>query len=154
MEIHETNKDFSYRRMFGKLREQGFTVNKKKVQRIMQKNNLQVTAFTRKSRKYSSYKGKIGKIAPNRIHRHFETKILHQKIATDTTELKNYEVDSKGRMVIRKLYFDPFMDMCNREILSYGIPQQPSALGIMGALITAGCPYRLVFFQTDGGRSG
>lgn len=39
-------------------------VNKKKVQRIMQKFNLQVTAFTIKSRKNSSYKGKVGTVAP------------------------------------------------------------------------------------------
>ena len=64
----------------------------------MQKLGLQVTSYTRKSRKYSSYKGKIGTIAPNRIRRRFHTKILHQKITTDTTEFKYYEVDSKGHM--------------------------------------------------------
>ncbi len=87
----------------------------------MQKLGLQVTSFTRKSRKYSSYKGKVGRVASNRIHRRFHTHILHQKITTDTTEFKYYEVDKKGRMVIKKLYLDPFMDMCNGEILSYSI---------------------------------
>ena len=67
---------------------QGILVNKKKVQRIMQKRNLQVTSFTRKSRKYSSYKGRVGTIAPNRIKRRFHTHIPHQKITTDTTEFK------------------------------------------------------------------
>ena len=28
---------------------------------------------------------------------------------------------------MHKLYLDPFMDMCNGEILSYGIDQRPSA---------------------------
>ena len=85
----------------------------------MQKLGLQVTSFTRKSRKYSSYKGKVGKVAPNRIHRRFKTHIPHQKITTDTSEFKYYEIDEKGRMIIKKLYLDPFMD-CNREIISYG----------------------------------
>ena len=121
----------------------------------MQKLNIQVTSFTRKSRKYSSYKGKVGKVAPNRIHRHFDTKILHQKITTDTTEFKYYEVDDKGRMIIKKLYLDHFMDMCNREILSYGISQHPSAANIMGALkqtieITSNCPYRRTFHSDQG----
>ena len=40
---------------------------KKKVQRIIQKLGFQVTSFTRKSRRYNSYKGNVGKIAPNRI---------------------------------------------------------------------------------------
>ena len=48
--------------MTGELKNQGICVNKKKVQRIMQKLSLQVTSFTRKSRKYSSYKGKVGTI--------------------------------------------------------------------------------------------
>ncbi|CAG9701641.1 hypothetical protein CNEO4_1270002 [Clostridium neonatale] len=37
-------------------------------------------------------------------------------------------------MIIKKLYLDPFMDMCNREILSYRIFQYPSADNIMRAL--------------------
>ena len=69
MEIRKFNKDYGYRRMVGELRNQGYVINKKKVQRIMQKLNLQVSSFTRKSRKYSSYKGTVGKVAQNRIKR-------------------------------------------------------------------------------------
>lgn len=96
-------------------------VNHKKVQRIVQQLAIQVNSFTRKSRKYSSYKGKLGKIVPNRINRRFNTSIPYQKITTDTTEFKYYKVDEKGRMVINKLYLDPFMDLFNREIISYSI---------------------------------
>ncbi len=56
MEIRKNNKDFGYRRIYGELRKRGIVVNKKKVQRMVQKLGLQVTSFTRKSRKYSSYK--------------------------------------------------------------------------------------------------
>jgi len=155
LQIHEEHKDFGYRRMYGELRKQGFLVNKKKVQRIMQKFNLQVTSFTRKSRKYSSYKGKVGKVAPNRIHRRFDTKIPHQKITTDTTEFKYYEIDTKGRMIVKKLYLDPFMDMCNREIISYTISPKPSAMNIMDALnkaieVTSDCIYRRTFHSDQG----
>lgn len=87
LEIRELNKDYGYRRMLGELRNQGYVINKKKVQRIMQKLGLQVTSFTRKSRKYSSYKGKVGTVAPNRIRRRFNTPIPHQKITTDTSSL-------------------------------------------------------------------
>ena len=132
--IRKDNKDFGYRRIYGQLRKQGLVVNKKRVQRIVQKLGIQVQSFTRKSRKYSSYKGKVGKVAPNRIHRRFEIHIPHQKITTDTSEFKYYEVDEKGRMVIKKLYLDPFMDLCNREIVSYGISKRPSAESIMKAL--------------------
>ncbi|MBF1172291.1 MAG: IS3 family transposase [[Eubacterium] sulci] len=155
LEIRERNKDYGYRRMLAELRNQGYSINKKKVQRIMQKLGLQVTSFTRKSRKYSSYKGKVGTVAPNRIKRRFNTHIPHQKITTDTTEFKYYEVDSKGHMTMHKLYLDPFMDMCNGEILSYGIDKHPSAKNIMDALehaiaITSDCPYRRTFHSDQG----
>lgn len=90
--IRDEHENFGYRRIHGELLNRGILVNKKKVQRIIQKLGLQVTSFTRKSRKYSSYKGKVGKIAPNRINRRFNTHIPHQKITTDTSEFKYYEV--------------------------------------------------------------
>ena len=155
LEIREENKDFGYRRVCGELKNQGIKANKKRVQRIMQKLKLQVTSFTRKSRKYSSYKGNVGKIAPNKINRRFNTSIPHQKITTDTTEFKYYEIDSKGRMVIKKLYFDPFLDMFNGEVLSYSISQNPSAIGILFAQkqaieITSDCPFRRTFHSDRG----
>ena len=155
LEIHNENRDYGYRRMHGMLRKLGYAMNKKRVQRIMQKLGLQVTSFTRKSRRYSSYKGNVGKVAPNRIHRRFNTHIPHQKITTDTTEFKYYEVDERGHMVIRKLYLDPFMDMSNSEIISYSISKQPSAVGIMTALkkaieITSDCSYRRTFHSDRG----
>jgi transposase InsO family protein len=154
-EIRIENKDFGYRRIYGELRKKGMVVNKKKVQRIIQKLRLQVTSFTRKSRKYSSYRGNIGRISPNRIHRRFNTCVPHQKITTDTTEFKYYKVDDKGRMTIQKLYFDPFMDLFNSEILSYGISTSPSAQNIMTALkqaieITSDCCYRRTFHSDRG----
>ena len=153
--IHREHKDFGYRRVLAVLRREGRTINKKKVQRIMQKLGLQVTSYTRKSRKYSSYKGKVGRIAPNRIHSRFHTTVPHQKITTDTTEFKYYEIDEKGRMAIKKLYLDPFLDMFNVEILSYGISKTPSAVSILSAQrkaieITSDCPYRRTFHSDRG----
>ncbi len=121
----------------------------------MQKLNLQVISFTRKSRKYNSYKGKVGTVAPNRIHGSFTTCIPHQKITTDTTEFKYYEVDTKGRMTIHKLYLDPFMDIFNGETISYGIAPQPSAHNILSAQrkaikVTSDCPHRRTFHSDQG----
>ena len=155
LQIRKTHKDYGYRRVAGELQNQGYCVNKKKVQRIMQKLGLQVTSFIRKSRKYSSYKGKVGTVAPNRIRRRFNTYIPHQKITTDTTEFKYYEITAKGHMTMHKLYLDPFMDMCNGEIISYGIDRHPSAKNVMDALgqaieITSDCKYRRTFHSDQG----
>ena len=134
LDIRKENPNYGYRSLCKALRNKGIVVNKKKVQRIVQKLGIQVKSFTRKSRKYNSYKGEVGKIAPNRIRRRFNTNIPHQKITTDTTEFKYYEIDKKGRMTTKKLYLDPFMDMYNGEIISYGISKTPSSENILNAL--------------------
>ena len=74
----------------------------------------------------------------------------NQKITTDTTEFKYYEVSERGKLVVKKLYLDPFMDMYNGEIISYSISESPSAKNIMDALekaikVTAKSPYRRTF---------
>src|SRR5699024_12253406 len=100
----------------------------------MNKLNLTCVKFTRKSRKYSSYKGTVGKVADNRINRRFDTHIPYQKITTDTTEFKYYTKDSSGKTVIEKAYLDPFLDMFNGEILSYRLSMKPNAKAILDAL--------------------
>ena len=82
-EIRLRHKDFGYRRIYGELKKLGILINKKKVQRIVQKLGLQVTSFTRRSRKYSSYRGTVGTVAFNRLRRRFNTSIPYQKMLVD-----------------------------------------------------------------------
>ncbi|VEE20917.1 putative transposase, ISSmu1 [Streptococcus equinus] len=64
--IYDEHKgNYGYRRITLKLRNQGFLVNHKKVQRLMKRMNL--AGRIRRKRKYSSYKGEIGKKADNLI---------------------------------------------------------------------------------------
>ena len=60
-EIRKTNPNYGYRRLLPLLKLKGIVINKKKLQRIIKKFKLQITTYSRKSRKYNSYKGKIGK---------------------------------------------------------------------------------------------
>ena len=155
LDIRKEHNNYGYRRIHAELCNQGIKINKKKVHRIIKKLGLQVTTFSKRGRKYNSYKGKVGKVAPNRIRRRFNTNIPHQKVTTDTTEFKYYTVDAKGKMIIQKLYLDPFMDMCNGEILSFCIGKHPSAENVMTALeqaiaVTADCPFRRTFHSDQG----
>lgn len=155
VQIRKEHKDFGYRRIHGALENKKIHVNRKKVQRIERELGLQVSSYTRKSRKYSSYKGTIGTVAPNRLKRRFKTNIPHQKITTDTTEFKYYKTDAKGRVTIEKLYLDPFLDLFNGEIISYRISGKPTAGTIMSALKeaiekTSDCPYRRTFHSDQG----
>ena len=153
--IRDEHKDYGYRRLWGELRKQGIEVNKKRVHRIVQKYGMQVTSYTRKSRRFSTYKGVVGRIALNRVNRRFNTCIPHQKITTDTSEFKYYQSDEKGRVTIKKLYLDPFLDLWNMEVLSYGISDSPSANSIITALneaidSTSDCKYRRTFHSDRG----
>ena len=137
------------------MRNLGYKVNHKAVQRIVQKLELQVRSCTRKSRRYSSYRGTVGNIADNLLNRRFTTSIPHQKITTDTSEFKYWQQGKDGKPVVHKLYFDPYMDLFNGEIVSFHIGQTPSAAGIQTALeeairVTADCPYRRTFHSDQG----
>ena len=84
-EIYYVNKGrYGYRRVTLELKNQGLNINHKKVQRLMKKLNLQ--SIIRKKRKYSSYKGCVGKVADNHIKRNFEATAPNQKWFTDVTE--------------------------------------------------------------------
>lgn len=153
--IREYHQNYGYRRIHVTLLKGGWKVNRKKVQRLCQILKIQVKNFGKKYRKYSSYKGVIGHIAPNRLKRRFKTSIPRQKITTDTTEFKYYEDDPSGKPQIKKLYLDPFMDLYNLEIISFKISHQPNKLSMLKALKEAieaseECSYRRTFHSDRG----
>lgn len=148
--LHDKNPNYGYRRMVQALRREGFFINHKKVQRLMKKLGICVSSYWHKSRKYNSYKGTVGRIAKNKLHRRFWTNIPHQKITTDTTEFKHYEDG-----VQRKLYLNPFLDLFNNEIIAYNISKAPTYKSISNALeqavqITSDCQYRRTFHSDQG----
>ena len=92
----------------------------------MKRLGLICVKFSHKSRKYRSYKGTIGIIAKNRIHRRFNTTHVYQKLTTDVTEFKTQEG--------KKLYLSPIMDMATGEILSFSIHHRPDLDFVMESL--------------------
>lgn len=115
--FHEHKSRYGYRRVYDQLRNQGYIINHKKVQRIMREMDLKCEKFQRKSR-YKSYKGTVGKVAKNRLNRRFDTHIPLQKLVTDVTEFKCTND--------QKLYLSPIMDLYNNEVISYGISNRPT----------------------------
>ena len=67
--------------------------------------------------KYKSYKGEIGRIAPNILNREFKSTRPYEKLATDVTEFSVCE---------DKVYLSPVIDMYNNEIVSYSISLSPN----------------------------
>ena len=132
--IRREHKDYGYRRIHLELKNRGWAINKKKVQRLIQVMKLQVRSYGRTYKKYNSYKGVVGHIKKNRINRRFNTSIPYQKITTDTTEFKYYEEDEAGKLQTKKLYLDPYMDMYNLEIISYVLSDQPNGVTMLQGL--------------------
>jgi len=114
--IFNDNKErYGYRRITLELRNQGYKVNHKKVYRIMVKLGLK--PLKRNKRKYSSYKGTIGKIADNLIERDFEANNPNEKWYTDVTEF-----NLRGE----KIYLSPIIDGFNQEVKSHNISKSPN----------------------------
>ena len=72
--------------------------------------------------KYRSYRGQVGRTAPNILNREFEATRPNQKWATDVTEFK---------VADRKAYLSPIIDMFNGEIISYIISDRPDLKMVM-----------------------
>jgi putative transposase len=105
---------YGYRRIRDELYNRGLIVNHKKVQRLMKILGLKCIV---RIKKYRSYKGKVGKIAPNILDRNFISEKPNEKWVTDISEFKLFG---------EKLYFSPMLDLYNGEIITYTIGSRPT----------------------------
>lgn len=112
--FHEHKGRYGYRRITAEMRNLKYSINHKTVQRIMSEMGLK--SVIRKVR-YRSYKGEVGKVAPNIIARDFVATAPNRKWATDITQIK---------IGATKLYLSPILDMYNGEIISYNISTSPN----------------------------
>ena len=110
---HENQGRYGYRRITLELHNRGYQVNHKTVQRLMKILGLKCMV---RMKRYRSYKGQVGKIAPNLIKRNFKADAPNQKWTTDITEFSLFGT---------KLYLSPILDMYNGEIISYNINEHP-----------------------------
>ncbi|MDQ0076691.1 putative transposase [Arthrobacter oryzae] len=106
---------YGHRRVHIELVKQGWTVAKKTVLKLM--GVLGLVCKVRRKKRYNSYQGEQGVIAPNLLKRQFEADAPNQKWVTGVTEF------SVGD---RKLYLSPVMDLFDRQIISYAIGTSPN----------------------------
>ena len=111
-----------YRRITLLLRKAGWVINRKTVLRLM--GVLKLKSVIR-VKKYKSYRGEQGRIAPNLLNRAFKADKPNQKWATDVTE---FNVSGK------KLYLSPIIDLYNQEIVSYQLSESANFDSVMSML--------------------
>ena len=127
--FHEHKGRYGYRRITAEMRNRGFIINHKTVQRLM--TSMRLKSRIRKVR-YRSYKGEVGKIAHNILNRDFTATAPNQKWATDVTQIN---------IGTTKLYLSPILDMFNGEIISYNISKSPDLRQIYDMLDKAFAKY-------------
>ncbi|EQB21898.1 Mobile element protein [Dehalobacter sp. UNSWDHB] len=122
-QIFNDNKGrYGYRRITAELKKQGAIINHKTVLRLMKESNLH--CFVR-IKKYNSYRGEVGKVAPNLLNREFNSAKPNEKWVTDITEFHLFG---------QKLYLSPILDLYNGEIISYDISNHPRFSQVMAML--------------------
>ena len=119
---HENKGRYGYRRITIELRNRDIPLNHKTVQRLMKEMGLVCRV---RMKKYRSYKGETGKIAPNLLNRDFHTEKPNQKWVTDVTEFSLFG---------QKLYLSPILDLHSSDLVSYTISDRPVLSMVMSML--------------------
>jgi len=113
---------YGYRRVTLTLHQRGYQTNHKLVMKLMREEHLSCVL---RPKRYRSYRGEIGRVAPNRLNRHFQAARPNTKWTTDITEFKVNQ---------HKLYFSPILDLFNGEIVSYSLSKSPNIRLVMDML--------------------
>jgi putative transposase len=107
------------------MKQHGYAINHKTVLKLMRAMCLKSVVRTKK---YKSYRGNVGIIAPNLINRQFEADQPNTKWVTDVTEF-----NISGQ----KIYLSPILDLFNREVVSYTVDKRPHAQMVPQMLMEA-----------------
>lgn len=99
---------YGHRRVHTVLGRDGWRVARKTVLKLMRQ--LGLICHVRRRRRFNSFKGEVGKIAPNLLERQFTATTPNQKWVTDVTEF---------RVAERKIYLSPVMDLFDRSVIAY-----------------------------------
>lgn len=108
------NGRYGHRRIRDELRAAGWAVSKKTVLKLMRALGLRCQI---RRKRYDSFKGEIGKVAPNLLQRDFSTTAPNQRWVTDVTEF---------RVGDRKVYLSTVMDLFGREIIGHSAGLSPN----------------------------
>ena len=110
---HENKGRYGYRRITTELNKRNILLNHKTVQKLMKVLGLVCRV---RMKKYRSYKGEVGKVAPNLLNRDFIADRPNQKWVTDVTEFNLFG---------EKLYLSPILDLHSRDLVCYTISDRP-----------------------------
>lgn len=143
--FHQNSGRYGYRRIAMQLRNEGIVLNHKTVLRLMRKLGLSCRI---RQKRYRSYRGTVGKVAPNILGRDFRAERPYQRLVTDVSQI------SVGG---ERCFLSPVLDLFSREIVCYDISDRAdmaqigNMLGKLFAVIDALPGKRDVMMHSDQG---
>lgn len=100
---------YGYRRMQAELSRRDLILNHKTVLKLMR---IQGALCKVRVKKYRSYRGSVGTVAPNLLERDFTAKAPNEKWVTDITEFHLFG---------ERRYLSVLLDLCCHDIVSYTV---------------------------------
>lgn len=120
----------------------GINLNRKTVAKLMKEEGLK--AKGRRKDSYSSYKGTVGKVAPNHLERNFFASRPFEKLVSDITQFNIGE---------SKVYLSPLIDLYNGEVISWKTDKRPSmamVLDMLSGVYPSLCKHKPIIHTDQG----
>ena len=122
-QIYHANKGrYGYRRITLEFRNRGKSTNHKVIQKLMHEECIVCKV---RQHKYNSYKGQVGKVAPNLLSRNFTTTKSNEKWVTDVTQFNLFGT---------KLYLSPILELHDQSLISWNLSESPKYAQIVDML--------------------
>ncbi|KRK85702.1 IS3 family transposase [Lentilactobacillus sunkii] len=124
--FYKTHETYGYRRIHDAALKHGFSYAEETIRRLMSDMGLKVSIYSKHTSQYHSYKGQIGKIAPNILKQKFTAKQPLTVLHTDVTQVRLYN----GKWG----YISAITDEASREVLAAAISDSPNKSLIQATL--------------------
>lgn len=111
---HEHRGRYGHRNIKKELDKRGMCLDPKTVLMLMNQIGLKCQV---RMKKFKSYRGNVGEVAPNVLNRDFQSDKPNQKWVTDVTEFSLFG---------QKIYLSPILDLYNSEVITYTIKFRPT----------------------------
>lgn len=120
--FNQSRETYGYRRIHCELVKLGFHYCQETIRKLMTQLGLKVTIYSKHSQtSYHSYRGKVGRTAPNLLAQTFNETEPYRVLHTDISQIKLAGVKIRG-------YISPVLDEASDQIIACAVSGHPDKL--------------------------
>lgn len=123
---YDSKETYGYRRIHDEALKHGWHYAEETIRRLMSALGLKVTIYSKHTAKYRSYKGPVGKVAPNILKQKFDARRPFTVLHTDVTQVRLYS----GKWA----YISSIKDEASCEVLAAVVSASPNKALIKATL--------------------